>query len=139
VVKEQRILIAQALDKLPEREVNEKFLALGPGWTIVSAITQTTVYAVQEYNGPMTHCKVNTTTIVAEKIYNTPLISLKFGTKTSNRLRDHHINSIEELTECTAEQLLGWPHFGESNLKEVRQKLAALNPPRFLRGEEKSE
>lgn len=65
-----------------------------------------------------------------------PIEALEFSVRTYNCLKKHVDYSVGELCKCTANDLFFTRGFGQTNLAEVREKLASIG--RHLKGEEMS-
>jgi hypothetical protein len=65
----------------------------------------------------------------------TPIRALNIQEHTANRLIRTCIDTVEELQNKTADDLLSISNFSDRQLTEVERALAELKPPRYLKGE----
>lgn len=101
-----------------EQLVNE---SLSHGWKVTGG-----VFTQDSFRGQALYRKVKK---VKKKVklnpnLNKPLDVLDLSFRTSNKLRNAEINTVEELSNLTAIDLLKMPFIGNKSVKEIEEALA---------------
>ena len=131
----QKIIVVSGTNIPPQKEANQEFEKLGPGWRIVSAVTTSTVWDVKEGGTmPPLHHTNYTTTIVAESrdtLTKTDkrqmkVKALNLSVRADNILEQHEVSTLEQLVKLTESDLLKFRCFGRTSLREVKRKLEAM-------------
>lgn len=59
-----------------------------------------------------------------KKVVTTPIEELELGVRPYNCLKRHGIHTVEQLLDCTDEDLMNMRNFGQKSMEEVKQKLS---------------